>query len=89
MAATTAPRRPATPYVAPVTITAFELEVVDFGVDADEPDDEPPAGAVVVGLLAAVVPVPVVAATGVDPALVAAVAGVADPFKQLVSPVPG
>jgi hypothetical protein len=44
---------------------------------------------VVVGLLAAVVPVPVVAATGVDPALVAAVAGVADPFKQLVSPVPG
>jgi len=86
MAATTAPRRPATPYVAPVTITAFELEVV-FGVDADEPDDEPPAGAVVVGLLAAVVPA-VVAPAAVVPALVATVAGVADPFKQLVL-IPG
>jgi hypothetical protein len=86
MAATTAPRRPATPYVAPVTITAFELEVVDFGVDADELDE--PLGAVVVALLAAVVPVPVEGVV-VAPLLVATVAGVADPFKQLVSPEPG
>ncbi len=42
-----------------------------------------------VALLAAVEPVEgVVVAAGVAPLLVAGVAGVADPFKQLVSPEP-
>jgi len=70
--------------VAPVAIAALEVDV-DFGVD--EPDE--PLGAVVVALLAAVVPVEgVVVVADVAPLLVAAVAAVADPLKQLVSPPP-
>lgn len=74
--------------MAPVAIAALEVDV-DFGVDPDEPDE--PLGAVVVAPLAAVVPVPVegvVVDAGVAPLLVAAVAAVADPLKQLVEPPP-
>jgi len=69
-----------------VTLAALEVDEVDvdFGVDPDTLDE--PLGEVDFAPLAGVVAV--VAAAGVVPLLAAAVTGVADPFKQLVSPAP-
>jgi len=84
-----APRTPAAPYVIPVAIAAFEVEVeAGLDDDVDEPlalAVEPDAAGVVAGVVAAGV------AALADPAELLPAAGAlpevaAPPFKQLPSP---